>query len=201
MKTRQLLSHCLVAAMLMATALPAVARQAPIMKEDQVTEDALVNALTPAPAATAQGVQPGQPALRTRSIRVMRDDDAAGANAAAKPAKPASASLLITFETNSAALTSRAKKLLDVVGAALASDKLASFRFAIEGYADPRGISSVNLKLSQARAESVRDYLVNTRNIDRARLEPIGKGDQDLMNKANPSAEENRRVTIVNLSK
>lgn len=195
MNARILLSLCLIG-----TTLPALAQQAPIMKEDQVTEDALINALTPAVAPPAAAV-PGQPAMRTRSIRVARDDEAGGGAAKPAPAKPASASLLITFETNSAGLTARAKKSLDVVGQALASDKLASFRFAIEGYADPRGVSAANLKLSQARAESVRDYLVNTRHIDRARLDPIGKGDQDLMNKANPTAEENRRVTIVNLSK
>jgi outer membrane protein OmpA-like peptidoglycan-associated protein len=175
---------------LMAVVLPAFGQQAPILKEGQVTEDALVDALTPA-----------QP-IRTRSIRVMRDDEAGGGRESGGAApKPASASLLITFETNSAALTARAKRSLDVVGDALASDKLASFRFGIEGYADPRGVSAVNLKLSQARAESVRDYLVSSKHIDRARLEPVGKGDQDLLNKSNPIAPENRRVTIVNLSK
>jgi OOP family OmpA-OmpF porin len=179
MIARTLFSLCIIAAVL-----PAFGQQTPVMKEGQVTEDALIDALTP-----------GEP-VRTRSIRVMRDDDPGG-----QAIKRASASLLITFETNSAGLTARAKRVLDVVAHALASDKLASFRFGIEGYADPRGTSDVNLKLSQARAESVRDYLVNSKQIDRARLEPVGKGDKELLNKANPIAAENRRVTIVNLSK
>ena len=165
-------------------------QQAPVMKEGQVSEDALIDALTPPPAP-----------LLTRSIRIIRDEEGGGpAKPVARP-RPASASLLITFETNSAALTKAARQALDVVGKALTSDKLGSFRFGIEGYADPRGQSDVNLKLSQARAESVRDYLVSAHGIDRARLEPVGKGDRELMNKANPSAPENRRVTIVNLSK
>ena len=84
---------------------------------------------------------------------------------------------------------------------ALASEKLASFRFAIEGHADPRGTPEGNLALSRARAESVRDYLVGNGKIDTARLEAVGKGDRELMNKANPIAAENRRVTVVNLSK
>lgn len=180
MNVRTLLSLCV-----MAVALPAFGQQAPILREGQVTENALIDALTPA----------AEP-VRTRSIRVMRDDEPS------RPAaKPASASLLITFETNSSALTARAKRALDIVGAALASDKLGSYRFGIEGYADPRGVAAVNLKLSQARAESVRDYLVSSKNIDRARLEPVGKGDQELLNKTNPIAPENRRVTIVNLAK
>lgn len=168
---------------LLLAALPAFAQEAPAIPEAQVTQDSLTDALTPPP-----------PPLRTRSIRVVRDEPVT-------PPKRASASLLITFETNSATLTPGAKRALDTVGAALASDKLASFRFGIEGYADPRGGSARNLKLSQLRAESVRDYLVSAHHIDRARLEPVGKGDTNLLNKSDVSAAENRRVTLVNLSK
>lgn len=173
---RTLLSTCL----LLAT-LPAVAQQAPAFAEGKVTRDGLIDALTPP--------------LRTRSLRPAREGEPV------LPAKRPSASLMITFETNSAALTASAKRALDTVGGALASDRLANFRFGIEGYADPRGLASRNLTLSQLRAESVRDYLVNAHHIDRARLEPIGKGDTDLLNKSDVSAAENRRVTLVNLSK
>ncbi len=174
-------------ACMLAVALPAAAQTPPVLTEGQVTEQTLVDALTPSKA------------VRTRSLKVMRDDDTGGS--AVTPAKPASASLLITFETNSASLTSAARRSLDVVREALTSEKLSPFRFAIEGHADPRGMPETNLKLSQARAESVRDYLVSTGKIDAARLEPVGKGDRELMNKANPIAPENRRVTIVNLAK
>lgn len=176
--------HVLIAACMLMVALPGLGQEQPVLAEGQVTEKALVDALTPPTP------------VRTRSILVKRDDEAGG-----HAAKPASASLLITFETNSAALTAAARHSLDVVGGALASEKLAGFRFAIEGHADPRGMPQANLKLSQARAESVRDYLVSSSRIDTARLEPVGKGDRELMNKANPAAAENRRVTIVNLAK
>jgi outer membrane protein OmpA-like peptidoglycan-associated protein len=179
MHIKTLLSLCFVGA-----TLPALAQETPVLAEGKVTQDSLIEALTPAPAP-----------MRTRSIRVLRD------TVPPAPVKRASASLLITFETNSADLTARAKRSLDVVGAALASDQLAEFRFGIEGYADPRGASARNLKLSQLRAESVRDYLVAAHNIDRARLEPIGKGDTEVLNKTDPGAAENRRVTLVNLSR
>jgi OOP family OmpA-OmpF porin len=42
--------------------------------------------------------------------------------------------------TNSANLTPAARESLDVVGQALASEKLQTYRFAIEGHADPRGL-------------------------------------------------------------
>ena len=204
MIARTMLSTCVVAVLVGAVlpaAAPVCARQVLPLKEGQVTEDALIDALTPAPILQPAS-QPASQPIRTRSIRVMRDDESGGAGGGPVVApKSASASLLITFETNSAVLTARAQRLLDVVGDALASDKLGSFRFGIEGYADPRGTSAVNLKLSQARAESVRNYLVASKRIDPARLEPVGKGDQQLLNKTNPSAAENRRVTIVNLSR
>jgi outer membrane protein OmpA-like peptidoglycan-associated protein len=155
-----------------------------VLRGDEISESALIDALTPA-----------QRPIRTRSIRVSPDGGSLTA-----PAKPPSASLLITFETNSADLTPRAKQSLDVVGQALASDKLADFRFAIQGHADPRGDSESNMRLSQLRAESVRQYLVQNKHIEDRRLEAVGKGDKELMNTANPIAPENRRVTIVNLA-
>lgn len=180
MTLRTLLAACIVATML-----PATAQEGQVIGEGQAEVGTLVDAL-----------EPKEP-IRMRSIRLVRAD--AGSPAVAP--EPAKVSLLITFETNSAVLTPRSRKSLEVVGQALASDKLAPFRFAIEGHADPRGIPAANLKLSQLRAQSVRAYLVDTMKIDAARLDAVGKGDRELMNKANPEAPENRRVTIVNLSR
>lgn len=183
MHPRSLLAVCI-----MIAALPAMGQEGPVLKEGQADVGTLVDALAPPPAR--------QPA-RTRSIRIVRDD-VGSAQVAPKPAK---VSLLITFDTNSAKLTPAARQSLDVVGQALSSEKLAASRFAIEGHADPRGVADANLKLSQLRAQSVRDYLVDSAHIERARLEAVGKGDRELMNAANPDAPENRRVTIVNLSR
>jgi outer membrane protein OmpA-like peptidoglycan-associated protein len=158
----------------------APAQSGKVLNEKDVNEAALVNMLTP------------EPQMRTRSIRVTREG--------APPAPAPSASLLITFETNSAQLTPQARQSLEVVGRALKSDKLAEFRFSIEGHADPRGTEAANLRLSQARAESVVAFLVESQQLDRARLKAVGKGQSELMNTANPIAPENRRVTIKTLT-
>lgn len=173
---------------LAALSFPVLAQSEKVLGGKDITESALIQALTP---ATGSGDTP----TRTRSIRVSPENASIGA-----AVKPASASLMITFETNSAALTPRAKQSLDVVGEALASNKLGSFRFAIQGHADPRGESEANLRLSQLRAESVRQYLVQSKRIDESRLVAIGKGDKELINSSNPTAPENRRVTIINLT-
>lgn len=183
---------CSLAFCIMVAALPAMGQEGPVLKEGQADVGTLVDALAP----------PEQKApKRTRSIRIVRDDAGSTPVSPKQAAQPAKVSLLITFDTNSANLTPGAKQSLDVVGQALASDRLAAARFAIEGHADPRGVAAANLKLSQLRAESVRNYLADSARIDRARLEAVGKGDSELMNKATPEAPENRRVTIVNLSR
>jgi outer membrane protein OmpA-like peptidoglycan-associated protein len=181
MKGRALLALCI-----MAVVLPVKSQDEQVLKEGQADVGQLVDALAP----------PRAP-VRTRSLGLARDNEESPAGGT----RPAKVSLLITFDTNSANLTPNAKHSLDVVGKALASEKLASYRFAIEGHADPRGSADANLKLSQLRAQSVRDYLVQNVNIDKSRLEAIGKGDRELMNKVNVDAPENRRVTIVNLSR
>jgi len=152
-----------------------------VLKGNKVTEANLLDALTPPP----------EPVV-TRSLKVSRD----GAGVSA-PERKASASLLITFLTNSSELTESAKQQLDVVAAALKNDRLADYTFNVEGHADPRGSSEANLVLSQHRAESVREYLVATHSIAPERLKAEGKGDKDLLNRAVPAAPENRRVTIV----
>ena len=76
------------------------------------------------------------------------------------------------------------------------ADRLARFKFSIEGHADPRGASDSNQRLSEERAEAVRQYLVQTKNIESERLQSVGKGDKEPLNVNDPAAPENRRVTI-----
>ena len=95
-----------------------------VLKGADVTEKNLLDALTP---PTDE--------VRTRSIRMQPSAPGTVAPAAAR--KP-NASLLITFETNSSELTAAAKQQLDIVGAALKNDRLASYNFVVEGHADPR---------------------------------------------------------------
>lgn len=155
-----------------------------LLQGDKVTESNLLDALTPPP----------EPVV-TRSLKISRDS--AGV---LTPPKKASASLLITFETNSSVLTANAKQQLAVVAAALNNERLADYSFNVEGHADPRGNPEANLALSLQRAESVRSYLVTEHHIAADRLIAEGKGDRDLLNRKVPTAPENRRVTIVTIT-
>ena len=178
-----------------ALATGAVQAQEKVMREGQVTQQALIDALSPAaPAEAASGPESG---VRTRSFRPAVRPAAAVAGTAAAAAQPARASILVTFVTNSSDLTAGAKSALDVLAAAMKSDRLASVKFTIEGHADPRGTEELNLKLSQARAESVRAYLTSTHGLAADRVNAVGKGSSALMKPSEPAAPENRRVTIV----
>ncbi len=174
------LSSFLLVAMLTSVHALAHAQADIVMKDKDVSEAALIEALTP------------QRQFRTRSIRISPDND--GAGAAVK--KAAAASMLVTFETNSAELKPQSKKLLDTLGKAMQSDKLLKFKFAIEGHADPRGGEQVNRELSQKRAETVVAYLAETHHIDPSRLRAVGKGQSEPLNLSQPDAAENRRVTV-----
>ncbi len=161
-----------------------------VMKEGKVTEDDLIKALTPTSGTAPQTDE--EMGGKSRGIRL-----APPAATSMAPAKPAKANLLITFVTNSVDLTSRAKQALDVVARSLNSEKLSTFRFNIEGHADPRGKTDDNMRLSQGRAESVKNYLVSAHKIGAERLTPIGKGDREPLIPNQPTAPENRRVTFV----
>jgi OmpA-OmpF porin, OOP family len=178
-----------------------VQAQEKVLRENQVTQESLIDALggnkPAAAAAAADAPDASASGVRTRSFRPGVRPAAAAAGTAAAAAQPARASILVTFVTNSADLTPDAKRALDVLAGAMKSEKLADKRFTIEGHADPRGSEELNLRLSQARAESVRGYLTSTHGMAAERVNAVGKGSSALMKPNEPAAPENRRVTIV----
>ena len=166
-----------------------------VLQKKDVTTNSLIDALTPSEKSAAT---PEQAGARTRSFKVAKTNSPLAPMKT--PTTSASASLMITFETQSSKLTNESKQVLDKLAAALVSEKLASFKFSIEGHADSRGNSEKNMKLSEERAEAVRKQLISEHHVDAARLIAIGKGDTEQLNPGNPAAPENRRVRIVTLT-
>lgn len=102
----------------------------------------------------------------------------------------------VTFETNSSKLTLNGQRILDQVVDFLKSDDKVSL--SIEGHTDARGSDAHNLKLSQARASSVRSYLVG-KGIAADRLTAKGYGETRPVasNESDAGREANRRVEMV----
>ncbi|MBG0809509.1 OmpA family protein [Methylosinus sp. H3A] len=109
----------------------------------------------------------------SRSICIGAATDCGGD--APKAAKDEAFDLEVTFELGSDRLTAGARKNLDEFAKALTDPSLAARRFRVDGHTDARGRDEMNLRLSQRRAESVRNYLVSA-GIDPIRLEAQGYG-------------------------
>ncbi|MEY3272810.1 MAG: hypothetical protein RLZZ341_1711, partial [Pseudomonadota bacterium] len=114
------------------------------------------------------------------------------------PAPAPSLSLPIQFEPNSARVRPESGGLLGDLVAAMISPELRDSRFLIEGHTDARGNPAANRRLSQERAEEVRQYLILL-GVHASRLQAVGKGSSAPANPRDPLAAENRRVRVVTL--
>jgi outer membrane protein OmpA-like peptidoglycan-associated protein len=109
-------------------------------------------------------------------------------------ARPIRADIKMSFLVNSANLTAQARATLDRFAAALV--RVGSYRpFVVEGHTDQSGSRAANLALSQARANSVVDYLAG-RGVDRKRLTAQGYGPDRPLQGRTPDDPANRRVEV-----
>jgi outer membrane protein OmpA-like peptidoglycan-associated protein len=101
----------------------------------------------------------------------------------------------VMFDTNSSVLKPGAYSELDRVCQVL--NKYPQCRIRIEGHTDSQGSEDYNMNLSQQRAESVKNALVQ-RNVDPARLQAVGMGKgQPIASNDNEGGRQlNRRVTM-----
>jgi outer membrane protein OmpA-like peptidoglycan-associated protein len=100
-----------------------------------------------------------------------------------------------SFKLGSAELPDTLRKQLEVFAEVLKTKRGTGKMVRIEGHADASGTATVNLSLSQRRAEAVKDYLVEL-GADPAMLTPVGVGSNAPKNSKDPFAPENRRVEI-----
>jgi OOP family OmpA-OmpF porin len=109
--------------------------------------------------------------------------------------------ITVRFAFNSAAILPEASQNLRSVGTALLSPELAPNRIQIEGHTDSIGSDQYNVKLSERRANSVKQYLVKHFRIAPERLVAVGKGEAEPIteNETPEGRGKNRRVELVNL--
>ncbi len=102
----------------------------------------------------------------------------------------------VFFETNLAKIRTTSFGLLTTVAAVLKD--YPSIRLEVQGHTDDRGNDAHNLKLSQGRAEAVREYLIG-QGIEPHRLTARGYGETDPIesNKKPSGRATNRRVEFV----
>lgn len=130
----------------------------------------------PAPAASVQPSTPPSP------------QPVAGC-----PTSADAVAIEVNFELNSARLDDQARQTLQEVAKAMLQPALGKCRFTVEGHTDARGSEKLNQNLSAQRAEAVRVFLIRN-SVDASRLTAVGKGARELLNTADPLADENRRA-------
>jgi outer membrane protein OmpA-like peptidoglycan-associated protein len=101
----------------------------------------------------------------------------------------------VQFEKNKAILLNTSKSDLDRLGKHLLENE--QIKAEIIGHTDDSGEFETNLKLSQDRAESVKQYLINL-GIDGNRIKAVGKGESEpRASNATPEGRTmNRRVEV-----
>ena len=148
--------------------------------------DELIRRLTPV-------AEPQKPAFR--GIQINGKPQSGGPDETQKP----SVDLAVNFAFGSAQLTAYGELMLDNLGRALTAPALEGSRFSIDGHTDAVGSADLNQRLSEQRAETVRQYLIARYGVDAGRLEAHGFGFTHLLDANDPTNGVNRRVEITNL--
>ena len=102
----------------------------------------------------------------------------------------------VQFATGRATITPDSFARLDALVEYLAHKE--SARIEISGHTDNAGKKAANKKLSQQRADAIRDYLVS-KGIDKGRIKAVGYGDEKPIapNDTSEGRQKNRRIEAI----
>jgi outer membrane protein OmpA-like peptidoglycan-associated protein len=180
---------------------------------DNVTEDQIVRALVPVKKPLTRGLSVGpqteaDPAavaaegrfvekIRGRTTRSLSSTEREEIATMAKD-KP-NIDLEITFDYNSADISTKSLPSVQALGKALTNPDLKGSTFIVAGHTDAAGGDSYNQDLSERRADAIKRYLTDKYGIAGSDLVAVGYGKSKLKDPGNPMAEANRRVQVVNM--
>ena len=107
----------------------------------------------------------------------------------------------IVFDQDSSLIRPASYQTIGSIADALTDPKLRPYRYLIVDHVESAGRRDHNLILSQRRAESIRDVLVNTFKVSPKRLQALGLGEEQLLDLNRPAAPANARVQLVAFGK
>lgn len=172
---------------------PAAAPAMPRTRGLTIGPQAAAPAPTPAVSADTAFVD----SLRGKNSRSLStgEREKLGAVASNKP----QIDLPMEFDYNSDVLRGPALTNANNLGRALTDPSMRGQTFMIAGHTDARGPDDANQKLSERRADALKQFLVQTYSIPAANLITVGYGKSHLKNAREPDGRENRRVQAVNM--
>jgi outer membrane protein OmpA-like peptidoglycan-associated protein len=181
--------------------------------DNNVTEDQIVRALAPVKKPLTRGLSVGpqvepDPAavaaegrfvqtIRGRATRSLSNTEREEIATIVKD-KP-KIDLEINFDYNSAEISARSLSSVQALGKALTNPDLKGSTFVVAGHTDAAGGESYNQDLSERRADAIKRYLIDKYGIAGSDLVTVGYGKSKLKDPANPMADANRRVQVVNM--
>jgi outer membrane protein OmpA-like peptidoglycan-associated protein len=141
--------------------------------------------------------------LRQMAQQSLKDPARANRNnrapLSAQLEKQAQITIAIQFDYNSARIRPDSFQAVGLMADSLYHPYLQGYRFLVVGHTDGTGSREYNLKLSQQRADAIREALINPFGIAPNRIEAVGLGEEQLLKPAEPAAAENRRVQLINI--
>jgi outer membrane protein OmpA-like peptidoglycan-associated protein len=178
-----------------------VAPRFPAHAQEAVMRDDIIKRLSGLEATPDLNVA----ALRQRAFERAKSK----ADAVALKRPPIAAELLelprfmveVQFDPDASTIRPESYQTLGRIADALCHSTLLRYGFLIVGRTDATGKREYNLTLSQKRADSIRDALVNTFKISPKRLQTVGLGEEQLQDAARPTAAINQQVQVVTVAK
>jgi outer membrane protein OmpA-like peptidoglycan-associated protein len=177
---------------------------------DNVTADQIVKALQPKPLtrglSTAPPADPTVAAAQTRFVETLRNRRTRSLSTvereeiASFAADRPKIDLEITFDYNSADISTTSLGSVQALGKALSNPNLRGSTFVVAGHTDAVGGESYNQDLSERRADSIKRYLVEKFGIAGADLVTVGYGKSKPKDPNAPMDPANRRVQVVNMA-
>lgn len=103
----------------------------------------------------------------------------------------------VVFDPDSSIIRPASYQTIGSIADALSELRLRQYRYLIVDHVESAGRRDHNLILSQRRAESIRDVLVNTFKVSPKRLQALGLGEEQLQDTNRPASPANARVLII----
>jgi OOP family OmpA-OmpF porin len=107
----------------------------------------------------------------------------------------------VVFDQDSSLIRPASYQTIGSIADALSDPKLRPYRYLIVDHVESAGRRDQNLIVSQRRAESIRDVLVNTFKVSPKRLQALGLGEEQLQDVNRPASPANARVQLIAIGK
>lgn len=107
----------------------------------------------------------------------------------------------IRFDDDVAVVRPESYWVLGRIADTLSHPSMLGYKFLIVGHVPATGRRDHNLTLSQRRADVIREVLVNTFKLSSKRLQSIGLGEEQLLDRARPTAPVNAHTHVMTVGK